>query len=189
MPPAGAAGSGSSRFGGAGVQPGHSGHSGRRNAGASCIAPSNSDSTGAGGAGGGSFRCNAGSVVAAHLASASTASIFLSSVAKIRPVLIAFWTAFGVHPLCLAYTRYSINSMTSDLHPSPGSTDQPRNPHAPLHSCNHFTRSEEHTSELQSHSFISYAVFCLKKKNARTDPHNVALRVLVGNALRACAIG
>ena len=27
-------------------------------------------------------------------------------------------------------------------------------------------RSEEHTSELQSHSFISYAVFCLKKKNS-----------------------
>ena len=28
----------------------------------------------------------------------------------------------------------------------------------------HPSRSEEHTSELQSHSFISYAVFCLKKK-------------------------
>src|ERR1051326_9479661 len=27
-----------------------------------------------------------------------------------------------------------------------------------------YNRSEEHTSELQSHSFISYAVFCLKKK-------------------------
>src|SRR5881296_2078901 len=27
-----------------------------------------------------------------------------------------------------------------------------------------FVRSEEHTSELQSHSNISYAVFCLKKK-------------------------
>src|SRR5210317_1112465 len=27
-------------------------------------------------------------------------------------------------------------------------------------------RSEEHTSELQSHSDISYAVFCLKKKKA-----------------------
>ena len=26
------------------------------------------------------------------------------------------------------------------------------------------TRSEEHTSELQSHVRISYAVFCLKKK-------------------------
>ena len=31
----------------------------------------------------------------------------------------------------------------------------------------HYTRSEEHTSELQSHSFISYAVFCLKNKNKR----------------------
>ena len=30
-------------------------------------------------------------------------------------------------------------------------------------------RSEEHTSELQSHSFISYAVFCLKKKNIITQ--------------------
>ena len=29
-------------------------------------------------------------------------------------------------------------------------------------------RSEEHTSELQSHSFISYAVFCLKKKKNNT---------------------
>src|ERR1051326_9229597 len=30
-----------------------------------------------------------------------------------------------------------------------------------------FNRSEEHTPELQSHSFISYAVFCLKKKHQR----------------------
>src|ERR1051326_8662005 len=30
-------------------------------------------------------------------------------------------------------------------------------------SANSVARSEEHTSELQSHSFISYAVFCLKK--------------------------
>ena len=33
-----------------------------------------------------------------------------------------------------------------------------------LQSYNENDRSEEHTSELQSHSFISYAVFCLKKK-------------------------
>ena len=33
------------------------------------------------------------------------------------------------------------------------------------------TRSEEHTSELQSHSFISYAVFCLKKKNLNLILH------------------
>src|SRR3546814_5046223 len=30
-------------------------------------------------------------------------------------------------------------------------------------------RSEEHTSELQSLMRISYAVFCLKKKNLRTN--------------------
>ena len=30
--------------------------------------------------------------------------------------------------------------------------------------CGTPVRSEEHTSELQSHSEISYAVFCLKKK-------------------------
>src|SRR3546814_6723439 len=31
------------------------------------------------------------------------------------------------------------------------------------------TRSEEHTSELQSLMRISYAVFCLKKKKKKTD--------------------
>src|SRR5213596_3962075 len=30
-------------------------------------------------------------------------------------------------------------------------------------------RSEEHTSELQSHGLISYAVFCVKKKNVRGE--------------------
>src|SRR3546814_7182118 len=33
--------------------------------------------------------------------------------------------------------------------------------------CRRLTRSEEHTSELQSLMRISYAVFCLKKKTAR----------------------
>src|ERR1051326_4099326 len=31
-----------------------------------------------------------------------------------------------------------------------------------------YSRSEEHTPELQSHSFISYAVFCLKKHTIHT---------------------
>src|SRR3546814_5455002 len=36
-----------------------------------------------------------------------------------------------------------------------------------------WTRSEEHTSELQSLMRISYAVFCLKKKNEKTPlKHN-----------------
>src|SRR3546814_2573160 len=37
-------------------------------------------------------------------------------------------------------------------------------------------RSEEHTSELQSLMRISYAVFCLKKKNTHTatNPHTIS---------------
>src|SRR3546814_9626345 len=35
----------------------------------------------------------------------------------------------------------------------------------------HHLRSEEHTSELQSLMRISYAVFCLKKKNRITNIH------------------
>src|SRR3546814_9015947 len=36
-------------------------------------------------------------------------------------------------------------------------------------------RSEEHTSELQSLMRISYAVFCLKKKNNQSNKHHTAL--------------
>src|SRR3546814_4509656 len=36
-------------------------------------------------------------------------------------------------------------------------------------------RSEEHTSELQSLMRISYAVFCLKKKNNRPNQHSSKL--------------
>src|SRR3546814_9471209 len=43
---------------------------------------------------------------------------------------------------------------------------QARGPSLGLHS-----RSEEHTSELQSLMRISYAVFCLKKKRPRTTHH------------------
>src|SRR3546814_6605794 len=39
------------------------------------------------------------------------------------------------------------------------------------------TRSEEHTSELQSLMRISYAVFCLKKKNEK-ELHNHKTRTL-----------
>src|SRR3546814_6443053 len=35
------------------------------------------------------------------------------------------------------------------------------------HQCDEQHRSEEHTSELQSLMRISYAVFCLKKKNLK----------------------
>src|ERR1051326_9444642 len=39
------------------------------------------------------------------------------------------------------------------------------------HDAARSARSEEQTSELQSHSFISYAVFCLKKKMNTPSRH------------------
>src|SRR3546814_6288287 len=45
--------------------------------------------------------------------------------------------------------------------------------HAPtIVTCARITRSEEHTSELQSLMRISYAVFCLKKKKTITTITN-----------------
>src|SRR3546814_6290740 len=38
------------------------------------------------------------------------------------------------------------------------------------------SRSEEHTSELQSLMRNSYAVFCVKKKQNTTNPHNYRLK-------------
>src|ERR1051326_9257444 len=55
------------------------------------------------------------------------------------------------------YTTLFRSTSVSAVTPRRRSTLEPR--------C--FHRSEEHTSELQSHSFISYAVFCLKKKNKK----------------------
>src|SRR3546814_3673862 len=54
--------------------------------------------------------------------------------------------------------------------PGPGAPAHPRAPEAGRHPrCGQasfgLSRSEEHTSELQSLMRISYAVFCLKKKN------------------------
>src|SRR3546814_5082208 len=49
--------------------------------------------------------------------------------------------------------------------------DSGRNPARPHHRP-HATRSEEHTSELQSLMRISYAVFCLTKKKRQYDEDN-----------------
>src|SRR6186713_3664478 len=41
------------------------------------------------------------------------------------------------------------------------------------------SRSEEHTSELQSHSGISYAVFCLKKKKIKKIQMYITISMIV----------
>ena len=44
------------------------------------------------------------------------------------------------------------------------------------------TRSEEHTSELQSLVGISYAVFCLKKKNTRLNSSHLSVSRMPSSA-------
>src|SRR5213078_484791 len=44
------------------------------------------------------------------------------------------------------------------------------------------TRSEEHTSELQSRAQISYAVFCLKKKKKKKKSRNRLYQILKINS-------
>src|SRR3546814_2790030 len=49
---------------------------------------------------------------------------------------------------------------------------RPWSPHLWSRTASAPTRSEEHTSELQSLMRISYAVFCLKKQNLTTTTHS-----------------
>src|ERR1051326_9000938 len=55
----------------------------------------------------------------------------------------------------------AIRSTTSSRTDSP-TRPSSNNSATPANTSKSVTRSEEHTSELQSHSFISYAAFCLK---------------------------
>src|SRR3546814_4861724 len=50
-----------------------------------------------------------------------------------------------------------------------------------------FDRSEEHTSELQSLMRISYAVFCLKKKNNRAETRHRYInlnQIIINNVIQ-----
>src|SRR3546814_8066073 len=65
--------------------------------------------------------------------------------------------------MCLARAK---TDLTIALH-QPAQLDDLRPRQLPVRAA-HKARSEEHTSELQSLMRISYAVFCLKKKNRHT---------------------
>src|SRR3546814_3607665 len=68
--------------------------------------------------------------------------------------------------------RTRLNRELSSRAASPVKPRPPRRAAAAMcDACAH--RSEEHTSELQSLMRISYAVFCLKKKNNNKHPNNI----------------
>src|SRR3546814_9846643 len=70
----------------------------------------------------------------------------------------------GIHPAIVASTRVRPGP-TSAWRVQFALTEQTRDPWPSGSNCT--LRSEEHTSELQSLMRISYAVFCLKKKQHR----------------------
>src|SRR3546814_6556132 len=69
------------------------------------------------------------------------------------PDAINFMATHGRGLICLTLTKSRVYQLGLELM-----------------SRNNGTRSEEHTSELQSLMRISYAVFCLKKKKQKNKP-------------------
>src|SRR3546814_7138114 len=73
---------------------------------------------------------------------------------------------YGCKGCCTSFTGgHTRNSSTGSIRHSPLSDFWPET--RPVSIA--FMRSEEHTSELQSLMRISYAVFCLKKKQQNAD--------------------
>src|SRR3546814_5817513 len=72
--------------------------------------------------------------------------------------------------ICPAVGERAGNGEIGGLDGCEGGTGRPGRPAAG--NAGRQDRSEEHTSELQSLMRISYAVFCLKKKNIKTEQHD-----------------
>src|SRR3546814_1152484 len=81
------------------------------------------------------------------------------------------WRAANAETIWIAALPPALSCERRDVLPSIAMTSA----QVPVSEATHFTkhcRSEEHTSELQSLMRISYAVFCLKKKNHIYLIHN-----------------
>src|SRR3546814_2274181 len=72
------------------------------------------------------------------------------------PIMIAATAPIGESRPSNSTSTSEANRIVAMVMPETGLLDEPTSP-----------RSEEHTSELQSLMRISYAVFCLKKKNSQ----------------------
>src|SRR3546814_4032232 len=92
-------------------------------------------------------------------------------VTGVQTCALPIYRHCGWQPCCPAACSLNFEGGASVL-PRSSSSSSPLAPPArrPMRFCaGRSTRSEEHTSELQSLMRISYAVFCLKKKK---KPHN-----------------
>src|SRR3546814_7131991 len=73
---------------------------------------------------------------------------------------------------CASPTQIAIFQVTTSLGVMPAAARSISRIAIPPMIRAHATRSEEHTSELQSLMRISYAVFCLTKKKIHNKQHN-----------------
>src|SRR3546814_4870334 len=108
--------------------------------------------------------------------SARSAVSLLSCSTTARLLLPIFTSLNWMPPALNARSALSApsadTSIGSSLHSPPASAPPPASPAAPPRPPSpQSRRSEEHTSELQSLMRISYAVFCLKKKNKKQLAH------------------
>src|SRR3546814_5054423 len=92
-------------------------------------------------------------------------TLFRSDIGDVRPDLVGERLHHLLHQRIVALHKSTVHREITDSGAKDGEKcDQ--------HRIAHGGRSEEHTSELQSLMRISYAVFCLKKKNkASTHIH------------------
>src|SRR5216110_3289028 len=91
------------------------------------------------------------------------ASVFAEQIGK-HPILTFFFLSIRLPPRSTqAHTLFPYTTLfRSRFHRSRSTSWRRRSPTRRHRGAR--SRSEEHTSELQSRELISYAVFCLKKK-------------------------
>src|SRR3546814_5323180 len=86
---------------------------------------------------------------------------------RFRAMRVCCDLALGGHAL-----RHIQSTRFRTMEPNANSAQHQQSEHRQPHDQQEVPRSEEHTSELQSLMRISYAVFCLKKKNANNKTTN-----------------
>src|SRR6056297_1254254 len=102
-----------------------------------------------------------------------TLNLLGSGTYDIFIILFFFFKGYGDHRDLHVLTHSFPTRRSSDLS-RPRRKSRPRfSPQSDTCAQRTARRSEEHTSELQSHRRISYAVFCLKKKKSPTAARSV----------------
>src|SRR3546814_8621476 len=111
-----------------------------------------------------------------HVRGKDIAMVFQEPMTSLNPVLTIGRQLTETLETHLGMSREAGNARALELMGLVGISDPQRRLSQYPHHLSGGMRSEEHTSELQSLMRISYAVFCLKKKNKKND--NIMSKIL-----------